>query len=201
MAEPIAHMARATREHLGTQVLATFAATITRLHGFLAGVGPQEWEHLCYHPWRLMPVRQFLAMTLQELVLHGWDIRSRLSPDATLSPESVPALLELIATSRTSGFLSWAFRPGPQLAAPIRYRFEVIGSVPRWVDIVIEGDHAHIADATDTSASVTFYCDMETYVLVMYGRLSLAAASGVDRLRIEGGQGSVAAFAQWFKGA
>jgi uncharacterized protein (TIGR03083 family) len=201
MAEPIAHMALATRENLGTEVLATFAATITRLHGLLAGVNPQEREHLCYHPWRLMPVRQFLAMTLQELVLHSWDIRSRLAPDATLSPESMPALLELIATSHTSGFLRWAFRPGPRLAAPVRYRFEVTGAVPRRVDIVIEGDHAHIADATDTPASVTCHCDMETYVLVMYGRLSLAAASGAGRLRIEGEQASVAAFAQWFNGA
>jgi uncharacterized protein (TIGR03083 family) len=201
MAEPIAHMALATREHLGTQVRARFAATLTCLHNLLAGVGPQEWAHLCYHPWRLMPVRQFLAMTLQELVLHGWDIRSRLAPDAALAPESMPALLELIATSRTSGFLSWAFRPGPRLAAPVRYCFEVTGPVPRRVDIVIVGDHAHIADTTDTPASVTCHCDIETYVLVMYGRLSLEAASSAGRLQIEGEQAWGAAFAQWFNGA
>ena len=201
MAEPIAHMALTTREHLGTQVRATFAATITRLHGLLAGVGSQEWEHLCYHPWRLMPVRQFLAMTLQEVVLHGWDIRSRLAPEATLSPESLPALLELIATSRTSGFLGWAFRPGQRLATPRRYRFAVMNPVPSRVDIVVEGDHAHIAAATDTAASVTCHCDTETYVLVMYGRLSLEAASAMGRLRIEGEQAAVADYGQWFKGA
>jgi uncharacterized protein (TIGR03083 family) len=201
MAEPIAHMARATREQLGDQVLATFAASITRLNGLFARVGPEEWERLCYHPWRLMPVRQFLAMTLQELVLHGWDIRSRLAPDASLSPESLPALLELIATSRASGFLGWAFRPGPRLAAPVRYRFEVTGPVPSRMDIVVEGDQAHIAEAADTSASVTFQCDTETYLLLMYGRLSLEAASAVGHLRLEGERALVAAFGQWFKGA
>ena len=134
-------------------------------------------------------------------MLHGWDIRSRLAPDASLSPESLPALLELIATSRTSGFLGWAFRPGPRLAAPVRYRFEVTGPVPSRMDIVVEGDQAHIAEAADTSASVTFHCDTETYLLLMYGRLSLEAASAVSHLRVEGEQASVAAFGQWFKGA
>jgi len=35
----------------------------------------------------------------------------------------------------------------------------------------------------------------------MYGRLSLEAASAMDRLRIEGEQASVTAFGQRFKGA
>jgi len=156
---------------------------------------------MLYHPWRLMPVWQFLAMTLQELVLHGWDIRSRVTPKAVLAPESLSALLELIATSRTSGFLTWAFRPGSRLSTPVRYRFEVTDAVPSRVDIVVEGDHASIAEAGDTTASVTFHCDPETYVLVMYGRLSLEAARAMGRLRVEGDQTLLAAFGQWFKGA
>jgi uncharacterized protein (TIGR03083 family) len=201
MAEPIAHMARATREHLGDQVCTAFAATMTRLHALLAEVGTEAWARLCYHPWRRMPVRQFLAMTLQEVVLHGWDIRSRLAPEATLAPESLPALLELIATSHTSGFLGWAFRPGPRLAVPRRYRFAITGPVPSRLDIVVEGDQAHIAPATVTAAAVTCHCDPETYVLVMYGRLSLEAAHAVGRLRLEGEQGAIADYGQWFKGA
>jgi uncharacterized protein (TIGR03083 family) len=201
MAEPIAQMALATREQPALQVLATFEATLTRLHALLAGVSPEDWERPCYHPWRLMPVRQFLAMTLQELILHGWDIRSRVAPKAALAPESLPALLELIATSRTSGFLTWAFRPGARLSTPVRYRFAVTGAVPSRVDIVVEGDHAAIAEAEDMAASVTFHCDPETYVLVMYGRLSLEAARAMGRLRVEGDQALNVAFGQWFKGA
>jgi hypothetical protein len=140
-------------------------------------------------------------MTLQELVLHGWDIRARVAPEAALAPESLPALLELIATSRTSGFLTWAFRPGARLSPPVRYRFEVTGAVPSRVDIVVEGDDASITEAGDTTASVSFHCDTETYVLVMYGRLSLEAARALGRLRIEGDQALVVAFGQWFKGA
>ena len=150
---------------------------------------------------RQMPVRQFLAMSLQELVLHGWDIRSRLAPTAPLSPESFPALLELIATSRTSGFLNWAFRPGTRLSTPIRYRFIVTGIVPSRVDIVVEGDQARIAEAGDPPASATFHCDTETYLLVMYGRLTLDAAIAMGRMVVEGDQAVVTAYGQWFKGA
>jgi putative sterol carrier protein len=103
--------------------------------------------------------------------------------------------------SRASGFLPWAFRPGARLSAPVRYRFEVTGAVPSRVDIVVAGDHASITEAGDTAASVTLHCDTETYVLVMYGRLSLEAARAVGRLRVEGDQVLVGAFGQWFKGA
>lgn len=140
-------------------------------------------------------------MTLQELVLHGWDIRSRLTPAASLTPESFTALLELIATSRTSGFLNWAFCPGTKLSTSVRYRFEITGAVPSRMDIVVEGDQAHVAEAGNTAASVTFHCDTETYLLVMYGRLSLEEARTLDRLSIEGNQELAAAFGQWFKGA
>ena len=122
-------------------------------------------------------------------------------PETPLAPESLPALLELIATSRTSGFLGWAFRPGARLAAPVRYRFEVTARCRSRVDIVVEGEQAHIAEAGDTPASVTFRCDPETYVLVMYGRLSLEAARARGRLQIEGDQALAGAFGQWFKGA
>jgi uncharacterized protein (TIGR03083 family) len=201
MAEPLAQMAHATRAQLGDQVLATCEAAVTRLNALLAGVGALEWEHPCYHPWRLMPVQQFLPMSLQELVLHGWDIRSRREAETPLAPESLPALVELIATSRTSGFLAWAFRPGAQLPAPVRYRFEVTGPQPSRVDIVVEGERAHLEAVGDTPASVTFFCNPETYVLVMYGRLSLEAARAGSRLRIEGDQALARAFGQWFKGA
>lgn len=201
MAAPLAQMARDTRAQQGDQVLTTFEATIKQLNDLLTSVGPNAWDRPCYHPWRLMPVRQFLAMTLQELVLHGWDIRSRLAPDAPLSRESVAALLELIATSNTSGFLDWAFCPGPRLSAPVCYRFDATGAAGYGVDLVVEGDQAHIEKAGDRPSSVTFHCDAETYVLVMYGRLSLEAAQAQGRLRIEGDRALATTFAQWFKGA
>ena len=201
MAEPLARMAVTTRQQLGDRVLATFEAALERLNALLAGVGSHERERPCYHPWRPLPVQQFLPMSLQELVLHGWDIRSRLEPETTLAAESMAALSELIIASRTSGFLEWVFRPGAKLPAPARYRFAVTAARPSRVDIVVEGERAHLEEPGDTPASVTFRCDLETYVLVMYGRLRPEAARTAGRLQIEGDRALAEAFGQWFKGA
>src|SRR5512145_2799751 len=114
-------MSIARRESLGDQLLATFTATSDQLQQLLARCGPSDWETLCYHPASLLPVRMVVDLRLTELVMHGWDIRSRFEPEAHLAPESLPAFLALM-----TGAFRWAFWPGTRRSAPVRYRFEVI---------------------------------------------------------------------------
>jgi hypothetical protein len=110
-AEPIAQGAIAMRESVGDTLLETFETNVNSLNQLLAGLQPHDWETPCYHPWQVIPARQFLALQLQELTLHEWDIRSRLEPEATLAPAGFQAIMELIAEASTTGFLRWAFRP------------------------------------------------------------------------------------------
>jgi len=133
---------------------------------------------------------------LGELVIHGWDIRSRFEPKAPLSPETLPVLLDVL-TAMTSG---WAFWPGAKLATPVRYRFAVTGAVSATIDIVVAGDKARIDEASDVPPDVTLRCEAETYVLVRYGRLSLVDALATGRVVAEGDQALAAAFGQWFRG-
>ena len=195
-AESIAHRAIAKRESVGDDLLAMFETTADALHRLLAGLGPQDWETPCYHSMGLLPVRRVIDMRLSEVVIHGWDIRSRLAPEAPLSPESVPVLLEWLA-SVTPG---WAFVPGAHLTTPVRYRFAVTGTVPSTIDIVVEGEKAHLAEASDVVPDVTFCCETEAYVLMRYGRLSLADALITGRVVIEGDQALARAFGRWFQG-
>ena len=95
-------MSVARRESLGDQLLSTFTATSDQLHQILARCGPQDWETLCYHPAGVLPVRLFVALRLSELVMHGWDIRSRLEPDAHLGPAGGKLRPDLIKGSRLS---------------------------------------------------------------------------------------------------
>ena len=195
-AEGISQRTIARREQLGDQVLAAFATADDALTRLLAGLGPQEWETPCYHSGGVFPVRWFAQMRLSELVIHGWDIRSRFAPDAPLSPESLPVLMDLLATL-TPG---WAFSPEAKLAMPVRYRFAVTGTVPSTIDIVVMGDTARIAEVSDAWPNVTFRCDAEAYVLMRYGRLSLADALATGRVVVEGDQALATASGQWFKG-
>jgi uncharacterized protein (TIGR03083 family) len=195
-AEELAQRTIARRQQLGDQLLVTFEVTDQALNRLLAGLSPQDWERPCYHPGGLFPVRWFRDARLGELVIHGWDIRSRFESDAPLSPESLPVLLDVCA-ALTPG---WAFWPGAPLATPVRYRCAVTGVVSATMDIIVAGDKVRIDEASDVPPDVTFRCEAETYVLVRYGRLSLADALATGRVVGEGDQALAVAFGQWFRG-
>jgi len=198
--ESVAQRAIVVRERLGDQLLTTFEATDDHLTRLLTGLGPQDQDKTCYHVWRLMPAQDFANLRIQELALHGWDIRSRLEATAQLSAESVAVLLDMIAGSFILGFLTWAFWAGPKLSTPVHYRFEVTDTVPSTSDIVVEGDTARVEEVGPTPAHVYFRCDPEAYVLVMYGRLSLTAAIAAGRVGVAGDRQMATVFGQWFKG-
>jgi predicted lipid carrier protein YhbT len=106
----------------------------------------------------------------------------------------------LLANSIASGSLPWAFWPGPSLAAPVRYRFDVSKPVPISVEIAMSGDKVRLEDAGEGRTDVTFRCDTETFLLLINGRLAPSPAITNGRLAVEGDSGMAADFGQWFKG-
>ncbi|PON12567.1 hypothetical protein C2W62_38935 [Candidatus Entotheonella serta] len=199
-AEMIANTARTSRQQAGDQLLDQFEASNDHLNAVFAGIAPEAWATPCYHPWGIIPARNFLNLRIQELALHGWDMRSPNEPEWQLSPASLPALMELVDTSATSGFLGWAFRPGEKLASPRRYRFDVTGIVTSQRDIVLDGETARLEIAEDIPATAVLRCDTVTYVMLMFGRLQPEAAMASQRLVVDGERDAVSQFVQWFRG-
>jgi uncharacterized protein (TIGR03083 family) len=189
----IAQSAIAYRERLGDQLLATFEARNTQLYQLLASLSPQDWEKPCAHPFGLRPAWLFAPMWVEALAMHGWDIRFPLDPTAHLLVDSFPLFLAQIA--RLGGF-----RPGAKLPTPIRYRFALTGADPSISDIIVEGETARMEPVGAVEAAVTFHCDTETFILLMYGRFSQETATASGRLVREGDPRLAAAFDQWFKG-
>jgi uncharacterized protein (TIGR03083 family) len=133
--ESLARRVIAERQRLGDHVLAAYDAADDQLNRLLAGLDPQDRPKPCYHPGGIVPAQNFIDLRLKELAMHEWDIRSRLEPNAPLSPASLPAIMTTIADSIASGSIPWAFWPGPRLSAPVRYRFVVTDrspTGPRW---------------------------------------------------------------------
>jgi uncharacterized protein (TIGR03083 family) len=196
-AEAAAQRVIARREQLGDQVLSTFITTNAQLNDRLTSLSPQDWEkpHF-FNSLGIAPLRLRPALRLSELVLHGWDIRSRLEANVHLPAESLPVLLGLVC----GPFTRWLFRPGPRLPVPIRYRFALTGAGARETDIVVEGDTASIEPTGAAAATVTCRCDTETFVLIMSGRFPLPDALAQGRLAAEGEVERVDAFTQWFGG-
>ena len=91
---------------------------------------------------------------------------------------------------------------------PVRYRFALSGAAAE-VDVVLSPDGAafrlNAASESDGPADVIFRCAADTYAMIIFGRLKLAAAlSGGARHRIsvgaEGDAGLVDDFIAAFVG-
>ena len=64
--------------------------------------------------------------------------------------------------------------------------------------MVVEGDTAHMAPATDaTPANAMFACERETFALLMCGRIGFDAALGDKRVMPTGDMAVVQAFKKW----
>jgi uncharacterized protein (TIGR03083 family) len=197
----IAQSAIACRERLGEALLPTFRTRYVELSALLAQLSDGDWEKLCYYTSepRSRPVREFLALSVQELTIHSWDIRTRLDPAFHLSPESVTVLVQ--HTPRRLGRPHRAvFLLPPEFPDPVRFRWELRGAVGDTHDIVVEHGRCRMEPAAASTAQVTFRAEAETFVLLLYQRLPLALARGTGGLVVEGDEKLSTAFARWLQG-
>ena len=199
MDEYFAQRATARREVLGEQLLLTFSARCDQVKQLFAGLGPEDWEKPCaFWRSRTLPVQEITVVGIQELAVHGWDIRSGSDPSAKLDPGSVPVLLERIPHRP----VPWGteFRGSPDRPEHLRYRFEMTGPGASNQDIVVEGGGARVEPAGPDAANVTIHCDAGTFVLLMYGRVTLESARRDGRLEVRGEPALTSAFDRWLKG-
>ncbi len=198
--EYFAQRAKARREELGEQLLPAFSAVCGQVNALFAGLGSEVWEKPCaFWRSRTLPVREIIIVGIQELAVHGWDIRSNLEPSAQLDPTIVPVLLERIP--RRPAPWGTEFRGNPGQPDRLRYRFEMTGPGASNQDIVIEGGAGRMEPAGPDAANITIRCDTGTFVLLMYGRLTLESASGDGRLMVQGELVLTSAFDRWLKDA
>ena len=180
-------------QRLGEGLLADFTDRINETVALFRQVRPEQWDNLVYWPPGPMPVDTLLTQRIAELTMHGWDIRSRLEDSYHLSDGSVAALLDTVDRA-----VRRAFRPDPLLTGrPLRYRFDIDRPEQRVIDLVLSEGDAKIVEAADGGAptefaDVTFACDGETCVLILYGRLTPHDAVAARRLSVAAGDSYVA---------
>lgn len=126
--------------------------------------------------------------------MHGWDIRSRLEPEAHLSDDCLPVLMAFLPAQLSR----FNFSPRSRLSEDICYRWELTGKGARDSDVIVGGDKAIMKPAGRGEADVTFQCDTETLVLVALGRLTIDAAKATGRLTIQGEYKQTHDFHVWF---
>ena len=203
MAQPpeLAPPAIACRVRLGEALLPTFRTRYAQLSALLAQLDPGDWEKLCYYASepRSRPVREFLALSVQELAIHGWDICSRLEPVFHLSPDSVKVLVQ--HTPRRLGRPHRAIFPlPPEFPDPVCFRWELRGAAVDTYDIVVEYGRCRMEPAAASVAQVTFRGEAETFILLLYQRLPLMMAIATGGLVVDGDGELTAAFDRWLQG-
>lgn len=194
-AKNIFDRARTTRDQHGDRLVEILNERLDEAVAVFNNVGPTQWDILCYWPPGPEPVRTLLDMRIAELTMHAWDIGSVLDDQYHLSSDSVGVLIDTVDRA-----VRRAFRPDPTLAKPISHRFVVDDPVSTRRDIVITADGAKVGPAGDHEPDVTFQCDGETYVLLMYGRLKVYMALADGRLTFDGNPALAVGFGRRFVG-
>jgi uncharacterized protein (TIGR03083 family) len=183
------------RERGAPGLLSAFAEGYQQLHEVLLTLNAEDWDRPCYHRRGVLPTRDYVGIRLQELTIHGWDIRSAFDAAATLSERSLPVVVD-----RAQRWLANTFRPTADLTAPLRYRFDVSGPVPVQQDVLVSQDGMRLEPVTDSGADVTFRCTTGDYILLVYGRLRLDHAVHTGRLTIGGDRQLASLFPTLFQG-
>ena len=186
------------RRSLGPNLVPAFCERYDWLNEMLNGIGPDGWDKLCYHTAKIRPVESFIPTILQELAVHEWDIRSTQEPSPTVSASVVPVLMEKIPGNRRPW--SVPFETKSTSPGPLRYRFDLTGKVSDRHDIIVEDGNTRLEPAGDESANVSIDCSSETFVVMMYGRLTLESAAAAGLVKVEGDGELVSSFDRWLRG-
>ena len=193
--DTIAQAAISARQQMGPNLLEGYITGHVRLRQVLSGLGPEDWDKPCFHRRGQMPLQDYVSIRVQELAVHGWDIRFSRDKSAELWEESLPVLV-----GKVPRWLRTAFRPGLKLPTPMRFRFDVSGPVPVQEDVLVTGDGFKVDTSGENQPGVTFHCNTGNYILLIYGRLDLGGAADTSRLVIEGARDRAGHFTVWFQG-
>ena len=74
-------------------LLQAFVSDYQRLHQVLLTLQPDDWNKPCFHRRGVLPIRDYVGLRLQELAIHGWDIRTAFDDAAALSERPLPVLV------------------------------------------------------------------------------------------------------------
>ena len=155
---------------------------------------PEDWEKPSFHRRGIIPVHENITRRIQEIAIHGWDIRSAFDPAAEISEAGA----QEVATV-AHRWLGVCFVP-LEGGANARFRFEVSGPNAFSEDVVLEGDGFRIEAASDASPDVTFRANTSAYVLLIYGRLDISSGSTPVQLEIDGPLEKALLFTRSFQG-
>ena len=185
-----------TRAEMGDRLQEVLFQRLDEVVDLFDAVVDGQWDNLCYWPPGPEPVHTMLDMRISELTMHAWDVCSRFDPDYRLSDGSVRVLMDTVNRAARR-----AFRPDPTIPAPQVYRFVIEEPVAAVYELEIANEEVTLRTGEGAdNPDVVFQCDGETYVMVMYGRLTPDEALVSGRMDWDGNERLALGFGARFLG-
>ena len=183
------------RHRLGGDLATQFADLNRRFDQLIERLKPQDWDTPCYHRLRLETVRSKVDIRLTELAMHEWDIRWAFDPASQLPDDCLPGMINTAYRAARR-----AFRPDPNRAKQIRYRFEIGAPVNTTDDVVLSSEGVVYDPSPQGNADVVFRSDARTYVMTIFGRMKMDAALASGAMSAEGDPQLIEEFVSSFVG-
>ena len=166
-----------------------------QLYQLMLDLKPEDWELPCFHRRALSSIHEMAARRVQELAIHGWDIRSAFDSSHQLSESAIGVIVGL-----AHRWFASTFSPQADANTPVRYRFDISGTGTVLEDVVVYQDRFEVEAPSSGPAEVTFSGSGNDYLLFIYGRLSVRGADNASNLEINGSLEQAALFNTWFRG-
>lgn len=187
----IARMAKDYNQSAGADLAETFSSSVDRLGGIFASMEEDDWSKECWSFRGLQPASAFVNIRISEVVIHYWDIRFPANPNAPLSPDALPVVLERLPVWLNSLGLADFQSSQPEA----RYRFQTTGSAGFQRDVVASGGNS--VEEAHGEPSATLSCDADVLALLVWGRLQPAQVLADGRMTVSAGSGTGEDFSAW----
>lgn len=193
----IGQQALAQREKLADDLLPSFVDRYKKLFDLFSSLTEEELDKRTFHPigpGGVVKVRTYIDLAVLETTLHSWDIRYSLDPSATLTPSSVPVLMKY-----ASAWLRRILKLKGVSEAELRYRFNVGDWAEPISDVLIGEDNFSRVKRDDTPPTAILNCDVDTFLLLHFGRFSFGQAMESGRLEVGGDTEAVRLLDTWIR--
>jgi uncharacterized protein (TIGR03083 family) len=168
------------RDHSGPEILSIFRDVTSRRLAELRSFPPARFDESGPSPVGEVPYREFMRVRVMDCWVHEQDIRvatarpgHRQGPAATLAIDRLASAMPFIV--------------GKKAAAPdgSTVRFELTGSEPRRLDVVVRGGRAAIS-TTESDPTAEARMDLEVFWRLGCGRVTGEAARGAGLVDLRG---------------
>ncbi len=178
----------------GPELLAAFREGLEDLMAATGRLTPEDWEKPSFHRRGVIPVHENVTRRIQEIAIHGWDMRSAFDPAAEMTSGAAELIINV-----AHRWLNACFVP-LEGGANARFRFAVSDEFSMSEDVVLEGNSYRIEPAGEVAPDVTFRSNASAYVLLIFGRLDISSGSVPVKLEIDGPLEKALLFTESFRG-